>query len=62
MWKERGVTSLEELEKQIDSGALKTLKGMGDKKIATIKKGISDYKSKVATGGEIARRTGGKEP
>jgi DNA polymerase (family 10) len=41
LWKERGVTSLEELIKAIDSGALAGLKGIGDKKIESIKQGIA---------------------
>src|SRR6478672_9780616 len=31
LWKERGITSLQELEKAIQSGQLETLKGMGEK-------------------------------
>jgi DNA polymerase (family 10) len=31
---------------------------MGDKKIATIRKGIEDYKNKIAPGESVARRTG----
>src|SRR5437868_13960225 len=34
LWKQRGVTNLEELVKAIDSGALAGLKGIGEKKIA----------------------------
>ena len=41
LWKQRGVTNLEELVKAIDGGALAGLKGIGDKKIAAIKEGIS---------------------
>ncbi len=58
LWKERGVTSLDELSKAIDSGQLKTIKGMGEKKIASIKNGIEQYKSRVATDGTAMRRTG----
>jgi len=41
LWKQRGVTNLEELVKAIDGGALAGLKGIGDKKIAAIKDGIA---------------------
>jgi DNA polymerase (family 10) len=41
LWKERGVTSLEDLVKAIDSGALAGLKGIGQKKIDSIKQGIA---------------------
>jgi DNA polymerase (family 10) len=41
LWKQRGVTNLEELIKAIDSGALAGLKGIGEKKIEAIKQGIS---------------------
>ena len=40
-WKERGITSLEELVKAIDTGKLEGLKGVGEKKIETIKQGIA---------------------
>jgi DNA polymerase (family 10) len=40
-WKERGVTSLEELVIAIDTGKLDGLKGVGEKKIETIKQGIA---------------------
>jgi DNA polymerase (family 10) len=41
LWKQRGVTNLEELVKAIDGGALAGLKGIGAKKIESIKQGIS---------------------
>jgi DNA polymerase (family 10) len=41
LWKDRGVTSLEELVKAIDTGALAGLKGIGEKKIESIKQGIA---------------------
>ena len=41
LWKQRGVTNLEELVKAIDSGALAGLKGIGEKKIQSIKEGIA---------------------
>ena len=40
LWKERKITSLEELTKAIDAGKLDGLKGIGDKKIEAIKQGI----------------------
>ena len=57
LWKERGITSLEELEKAITSGALEGVKGVGPKKIETIRAGIEAYKAKAAAG-PVARRTG----
>lgn len=41
LWKQRNVTNLEELIKAIDSGSLAGLKGIGDKKIDSIKQGIA---------------------
>ncbi len=40
-WKSRGITNLEELVKALDDGSLKGLKGIGDKKLETIKQGIA---------------------
>ncbi len=40
-WKERGITSTEELKKAIDEGKLAGLKGVGEKKIQSIKDGIA---------------------
>jgi DNA polymerase (family 10) len=40
-WKQRNVTSLEELTKAIEAGTLTDLKGIGAKKIAQIKQGIA---------------------
>jgi DNA polymerase (family 10) len=57
LWKERGITSLAELEKALDSGALAGVKGLGEKKIAAIKAGIEHYKS-AAAAGPVQRRTG----
>ena len=51
LWKERGVVSLEALEQALASGQLKTVKGLGEKKIAAIKEGIEQYKNRAATGG-----------
>ncbi len=39
-WKERGITSTEELKKAIDAGGLEGIKGIGAKKIQSIKEGI----------------------
>ena len=41
LWRERGVTSMADLVKVVESGALKGLKGIGDKKIESIKAGIA---------------------
>jgi DNA polymerase (family 10) len=41
LWKQRGVTNLEQLVKAIDSGALAGLRGIGEKKVEAIKHGIS---------------------
>ncbi len=41
LWKERNVTSVAELEKAIEVGALDGLKGIGEKKIQTIRQGIA---------------------
>jgi DNA polymerase (family 10) len=58
LWKERNVTSLEELSKLIDTGELKGIKRLGDKKLATIKQGIENYQKQLAPDGSVARRTG----
>lgn len=39
-WKQRGITSMEELVKALDSGALEGLKGIGTKKLDGIRQGI----------------------
>jgi DNA polymerase (family 10) len=41
LWRERGITSVEELQKAIEAGELEGLKGMGAKKIEQIKQGIA---------------------
>lgn len=41
LWKERGVTSVDELAKAIADGKLEGLKGIGEKKIEQIKQGLS---------------------
>jgi DNA polymerase (family 10) len=58
LWKQCGVTSLDLLVKAIEEGKVACIKGMGDKKIAAIKKGIENHKNKIAPGESIARRTG----
>src|SRR4051812_3819643 len=57
LWKERNITSLEELEKAIASGALAGVKGVGEKKIEAIRAGIESYKNRAAAG-PVARRAG----
>lgn len=39
-WQERGITSIDELAKAIETGKLDGLKGIGDKKIESIKQGL----------------------
>jgi DNA polymerase (family 10) len=58
VWKECGVTSLDGLIKAIESGQIASLRGMGEKKIAAIRKGIAAYQQKLAPDGSVARRTG----
>lgn len=41
LWKERGVSSLDELTRAIDSGALSDLAGFGDKTVEKIREGIA---------------------
>jgi DNA polymerase (family 10) len=41
LWKERNITTVEELVKAIDEGKLAGLKGIGEKKIESIKQGIA---------------------
>ncbi len=57
LWKERGISSLSDLEQALASGALKGLKGVGEKKLTTISGGVEQYKSAVAKG-PVQRRTG----
>jgi DNA polymerase (family 10) len=57
LWKERGITSLDALENALATDALKGVKGLGEKKLASMKAGIEHYKSAVAGGG-VQRRTG----
>src|SRR5918993_749229 len=57
LWKERGVTSLAELEKLITGGGIAGVKGIGAKKIETIRAGIETYKTRAAAG-PVNRRAG----
>src|SRR3954447_677329 len=57
LWKERGITSLEAMEKAIADGTLAGVRGIGAKKIDTIKAGIESYKQRAADG-TVARRIG----
>ena len=41
LWRERGVTDMEGLVKLLDAGGMAGLKGIGEKKIETIKQGIA---------------------
>ena len=41
IWKERGVTSIDELSRAIADGRLDGIKGLGEKKIESIKQGIA---------------------
>src|SRR4051812_23604127 len=50
LWKQLNITSTDELSKAIESGRLAGIKGMGEKKIASIKKGLDDYLSRAADG------------
>lgn len=58
VWKQLNVTSVDELSKAIESGQLAGLKGMGAKKIASIKAGIDAYLSRAADGTPVQRRMG----
>ena len=51
LWKERNVESMEDLVKAIDSGKLEGLKGIGEKKIESIKAGIA---LRAKAGGRMA--------
>ncbi|HYO10896.1 MAG TPA: DNA polymerase/3'-5' exonuclease PolX [Tepidisphaeraceae bacterium] len=57
LWKERDITSLEALEKAVTGGALAGIKGIGPKKIETIRAGIESYKTRAADG-PVNRRAG----
>ncbi|HEX3356095.1 MAG TPA: DNA polymerase/3'-5' exonuclease PolX [Tepidisphaeraceae bacterium] len=57
-WKQLDITSLDQLSKAIADGKLAKIKGMGEKKIAAILKGIENYKSRLNADGSVPRRTG----
>jgi DNA polymerase (family 10) len=57
LWKEKGVTSLDELEKMLSGGGLTGVKGIGAKKIETIRAGIELYRKRAADG-PVNRRAG----
>ncbi len=58
LWKERDITSIEALEKAVETGALAGLKGIGPKKIDVIRKGIETYKASLGADGVPPRRAG----
>lgn len=41
LWRERGVQNIEDLVKLLDTGGMKGLKGIGEKKVESIKQGIA---------------------
>lgn len=58
LWKEKDITSLESLESAIASGGLKGMKGIGEKKIEAIRKGIETLKSRTSADGAVVTRPG----
>src|SRR4051794_2717165 len=56
IWQRAKVTSIDELERALASGALKGIKGLGEKKIATIKAGVEAYKARQRDGSPGAPR------
>lgn len=56
LWKERGVTSLEQLEAALAGGKLDGLKGIGPKKIEAIGKGIESLKRRTGADGTVVLR------
>ena len=58
LWKTLNITSLDELTEAIGDGKLAGLKGMGEKKIAAILKGIESFKSRLSADGTGVRRVG----
>ncbi len=56
LWKERGVTSLAELEAAIAEGRLDGLKGIGPKKLDAIRKGIESLKRRTGADGTVVLR------
>ena len=57
LWKEKGVTSLDELDKMLEGGGLTGVKGIGAKKIETIRAGVDAYRKRAAEG-PVNRRAG----
>lgn len=57
LWKERDITSLEAMEKAITDGTLAGVKGVGAKKIETIRAGVAAYRNR-AEQGDVVRRAG----
>jgi DNA polymerase (family 10) len=59
LWKTRNITGLEDLEKALAGGKLEGIKGIGEKKIEMLRKGIETIKARALAGeGVTARRTG----
>ncbi|MGA2498125.1 MAG: DNA polymerase/3'-5' exonuclease PolX [Tepidisphaeraceae bacterium] len=56
LWKERGITSLEQLEAALAGGKLHGLKGIGVKKIEAIGKGIESLKRRTGAEGTVVLR------
>jgi DNA polymerase (family X) len=57
-WKQLKITSVEELSEAIAKGKLEKIKGMGEKKIAAIVKGIENFKARMGADGSAPKRTG----
>ena len=57
LWRERGVTSMADLVKAVESGGLKGLKGIGEKKIEAIKAGIAMKSQSAGLSGSRANVT-----
>jgi DNA polymerase (family 10) len=55
LFRELGITSLEELETALDSGSLEQLPGLGGKRAAAIAQGLSELKSARAGGYPLGR-------
>ncbi|MFI5381326.1 MAG: DNA polymerase/3'-5' exonuclease PolX [Tepidisphaerales bacterium] len=56
LWKERGITSLEQLEAALGGGKLDGLKGIGPKKIESMRKGIESLKRRTGADGTVVLR------
>ena len=57
LWKQRNVTSLEDLEKMLEGDGITGVKGIGAKKIEMIRAGIEAYRKRAAEG-PVNRRAG----